>query len=922
MKRHALHKPLASALLASLLLLGCGKEDPAVMLASAKTYLDKQDSKAAIIQLKNALQADPQHAEARYLLGRALLESADPKSAELELRKAKSLNYSDEQVLPLLAEAMLGLGEGKRLIEEMAKVELASADAAAKLQASLGRAYLQQGDVEQADARFMAALKAQPDLLNALIGRAQLLAAKGDLPAALALLDGALGKSPNLPEAWLVKGDILQAQKQDEQALAAYRSAIKAKADFLPAHVALTSRLMDEGKLDEATAALETMRKAAAKSPQTKLMEARLAYQRKQYPAAKEAIDQVLGVAPDNLIALQLAGAIEYELKSYTKAEAHLNKVLSREPNAFVARKALVMSYLRSGQGEKAEATLLPLLDKIDKDSNMLAMAGEVFIRNGEMDKATEYFTKAAALDPSSSTKRTALALTQMAKGESQLAFKELEKAVEVDKGVNANLALIAAHLRRREFDQALPAIAKLEQKQPNSALVHNLRGGALLGKGDRTGARKSFELALAAEPGNFAAASNLAGLDLRDNKAADAKQRFEAMLAKNPNQYRVVLALAELHAKTGGKPAEVAEMISKSVALAPQEPRPRQTLISHYLSQRDNKRALAAAQDALAALPDRPEILDIAGRAQSAAGELNQALSSYTKLAALQPKSPQPYLRMAQAQLAAKNAEAALASLKKAAAISPELLEARHGIVMLDLAAGRSAEALAGARALQKERPKEPVGYVLEGNVHSANKAWSEAEQAYRNGLKQSAAPLLAIRLHGLLASSKPAEAEAFSDAWLKNNPKDSAFPLYLAEAAGKRQDYRTAAAHYRKLLGMHPGDAVLMNNLAWTSAQFNDPQALSYAEKAYQLAPDQPAMMDTLGVLLVEKGEGGRGVSLLRKAVSLAPDAAQVRLNLAKALVKTGQKGEARKELETLAKLGNKLPNQAEVSQLLKSL
>ena len=67
----------------------------------------------------------------------------------------------------------------------------------------------------------------------------------------------------------------------------------------------------------------------------------------------------------------------------------------------------------------------------------------------------------------------------------------------------------------------------------------------------------------------------------------------------------------------------------------------------------------------------------------------------------------------------------------------------------------------------------------------------------------------------------------------------------------------------------------------------------------------------MDTLGWLLVEKGETARGVELLRRAVDLAPGSAELRLHLAKALLKAGDKvGAARKELAELTKLARPTP------------
>ena len=79
----------------------------------------------------------------------------------------------------------------------------------------------------------------------------------------------------------------------------------------------------------------------------------------------------------------------------------------------------------------------------------------------------------------------------------------------------------------------------------------------------------------------------------------------------------------------------------------------------------------------------------------------------------------------------------------------------------------------------------------------------------------------------------------------------------------------------------------------------------------------------MDTLGVILTETaGQSGRAVEVLRKAVQLAPQNDVIRLNLARALIKVGKTAEAKVELAEISKAGNKFPEQAEVSRLLKSL
>jgi tetratricopeptide (TPR) repeat protein len=58
-------------------------------LREAQAYYDKGELSAAIIQLKNALLADPENGQARLLLGKSYLQQKDGLAAEKELSRAK-----------------------------------------------------------------------------------------------------------------------------------------------------------------------------------------------------------------------------------------------------------------------------------------------------------------------------------------------------------------------------------------------------------------------------------------------------------------------------------------------------------------------------------------------------------------------------------------------------------------------------------------------------------------------------------------------------------------------------------------------------------------------------------------------------------------------------------------------------------------
>ncbi len=250
------------------------------------------------------------------------------------------------------------------------------------------------------------------------------------------------------------------------------------------------------------------------------------------------------------------------------------------------------------------------------------------------------------------------------------------------------------------------------------------------------------------------------------------------------------------------------------------------------------------------------------------------------------------------------------------------DLIEARRALIGSYLRTGKVQEALALAKDAQKQQPKQTAGFTLEGDIRASRHEWNEAISAYRVGARQGDTEA-AAKLHSVLnASGQAPQAEAFAKTWYNDHPKDNRFRLYMAESSLATKNYKEAHAQYQALLANGVNHPMVLNNAAWVAAQVKDPNALSYAERAFALAPNEPGVMDTYGMLLVEKGERARGIELMRKAVGAAPDNRALRLNLAKALIKDGQKDAAKRELETLLKSGDDFPERAEVNELMKGL
>lgn len=927
MKRLNLSLTRLSAMLLLAGALGaCGSQDPQELIASAREHLQKNDNATAIIELKNALQEQNNLPEARLLLGQALLAHGDPVGAEAELRKARELNHKPDEVSPLLARAWLAQGQARKVTEAFDQVRLESPQAQAALLTSLAIAWRAEGKMENFRQRLDAALQLQPEYAPALIERARLKAADRQFNEAVVELDQLIRREPKNAEAHKLRGDVLlYGTGQRDEALAAYRAAVDASPKFLDGQSALVRMLMADGKADEAAQALDKLAALAPKHPVTLYLQTQMAVQKKDFKLAKEKVQELLKRTPDSPTANEMAGVIELQVGSVVQAQTLLGKALQAEPGLRVARRALVLAHLRAGQVDQAIATLPEGLkpETTDADTGILSVAGRAYMAKGDFAQAQAFFKRAAAADPKDPGKRTSLALSQFQMGQTDLALSELNDISAQDSGIVADIALINAHMQRREFDKALTAIGNLEKKRAQDPMPKHLRGLALMLKGDRAGARKAFDESVAVDGEYLAAVAGLATLDLADKQPDAAIKRMEALTQRSPKNAQAWLALADVRQGTGAPADKVTQAIEQAVQAAPSEARPRVMLVDQHLRHKDPAAALSAAQSAVAALPESADVVTALGRAQAASGEHNQAIATFSKLASLVPKSPAPFMLMAGAQAANKDVKAAMLSLNKALELQPDFLPAQRALAELALQNRQSEQALAISKTVQKQRPKDAIGFSLEGDIQAAGKHWDAAATAYRAGLKLAASPEIAIKLHAtLIAGGKTADADRWAVEWSKGHPKDVVMAMYQGDRAIAAGQLPVASAHYERVIAQQPNNALALNNLAWLAGQQGRGDAIALAEKANAAAPKQPAFMDTLAMLLSAKGEHAKALDLQKKVLELKPDAPVFKLNLAKIQIKAGDKAAARKLLDELSAMGDKFSGQAEVQRLLKEV
>lgn len=912
-------------LLAAMLTAACSGTDPASVLESARKHRDRGEHPTAIIELRNLIATAPDNRDARRLLAATYLDNGEPGPAEDELRKLIEMGTDKLSLLAPLGRALLLQGKHERLLEEIQLDPNRQSPDWVEIATVRALSHIALGNSADAKVLLDRVLGTDPKNPDALMGLAGIAAGERRFDEAEGFLDRAIEANPKSLDAWLLKGDLNRLRDKRDPALAAYKRALEIRSDNVVAHMQLASLYIDQQKYDEAARHVEFVRAKQPNDAMPNYLVALIEFRKGNHPTAQKAIGRALQQNPGHTPTLLLAGAVEYAVGNYEASVQHLRTLLDRAPGSMTARRMLAVSLIRSGQNQRAIDLIEQTLATVPNDGPMLMLAGEAHLQNNDLSSAAQFLERAAKVDPSSERARTGLNIARMMTGQSDRALAELEAAVAPE-GASPHLGLIlvATLLQRREFDKALATLGKLDKRQANNPVVYNLRAAALIGKGDVAGARRSLEAALAINPRFVPAAVNLANLDLQERNPRQARRRLEGVLERDPGNQQALLALAGFGDRIGASHDLIIDWLERARRAHPTATQPLVMLADRHLSAGNAKQALAFATEAQRHGQDNPQVLEILGMAQVANGDTNGALGTFSKLALASPQSPRILFRLASVQLAANNPAGATLTLRRALSVAPDHVPSLALLGNIELRVNRHDNALGIARDLQKRFPRVADGYVLEGEALVAQGKPAEAVKSLQaaQALGDRSARV-AIRLSGALeAAGRPQEATAMLDRWSKENPSDVSAHAFLGDRHLQAGRWAAAIDRYQKVLLAQPENAAVLNNVAWASFKLNDRRARSFAQKAVELRPNDPVMLDTYGWILTEAGEADRGVELLQRAVTLAPDARDIRLHLAKALVRIGNYSRARRELEVALAGSGPFEGEAEARELQKKL
>jgi Flp pilus assembly protein TadD len=233
------------------------------------------------------------------------------------------------------------------------------------------------------------------------------------------------------------------------------------------------------------------------------------------------------------------------------------------------------------------------------------------------------------------------------------------------------------------------------------------------------------------------------------------------------------------------------------------------------------------------------------------------------------------------------------------------------------------AAKADAALRALTARHPNKLETALATANLAMSRRQFPTAIAAYRNvlALGENTANLLSLAGAHIAANELP-KAVGLLENWLKKHPSDQVAMKALAQAQFRAGALAPARIAYAKALAAEPDNAAVLNDFANLLLRMGDEGAQAAAERAVKAAPGEPAYTDTLGWIMVRKGQTEAGLRYLREARLRSPENPEIRYHLAFALFRSGRTSEAREELKVALAGGAQFEGMGDAIKLKREL
>lgn len=642
----------------------------------------------------------------------------------------------------------------------------------------------------------------------------------------------------------------------------------------------------------------------------------------------------------------RLAGKYQASADAYSRG-------LARQPNSVEGLSGLAQTYMRMGKGDEAKRLLLQVIAANPRRPTDLAMAGELFMKSGDLARAGDLLARSEALQPSLHAE-VLLAINYMKQKQPEKAKQLLDRATKRGPG-NADVFRAMAQYHREAHDYA-SAIATLQRIPRKSAEIVSELGYTYELAGKKKEAADTYEKAASMAPGSVTTQLAAAQAQLRIGTLDKARTYLARAEQLDPAHYR-------LHATRGDlatlERRDIDAVQEYTAALAAMPPGPaegilfptqlRLELIDAYRNLDDQaaiQEQLARAQQELAGIQmeglERVEYLRLRAAVRGLSSDFAAAEADLKEALALDPNNDKVLLQYGSLLWKTGRKEEAAKVYTALLERDPKSRYALEGMGYLSRDVGDNKAAEAYFTRMAEAYPNDYVPYVALGDLYTSVRDFSKAEDNYEKAYKlapsntqiiaggsNAAIDAHQIDLAGewvgratgamkndprimreteryLFLKGKYADSARFGELAIRKLPHDRDAAVYLGYDyynLGRYDDVLALVSRYETVLPKEPNFPLLAGHV------HRQNELLQQANDDFTRAIEKdPKMLEALvnrGYVRNDMQDAQAAIRDFEPAIKMSPDNGIAHLGLAYSYLQLHRSPEALEETERAEKL-----------------
>jgi putative PEP-CTERM system TPR-repeat lipoprotein len=889
--------------------------------AEADQLIAKDDLKSAEIELKNAIKASPENGALRLKLADLEIQMSDIDGAQIELKAARDHHGDESKIIPLLGRTYIVQGKFDQLLQDFPVRNDMPADVRVATLVLRAEAQIQLKRIEDARSSLTAAELIQPLALAPKLGLARIDYTESQFDEAQKKAEELMKIKPSA-DIYTLLGEILLRKGDREGAIAQFSDAIKAEPNNIVGYIERGQLYIAENQDDKAQSDIKAAVALSPRSVPAQYLQALLLARAKDYAGADTILTKYATAYVNFPRGYYLEAVVKSSLKQYEQAQAAINSYLAAVPDDMSGEKVQADILLKKGDAGPAADTLEKVTAEAPDDAQAMAMLGQAYMLLNKPQQAVDVFEKASKLAPDNASVLRGLALNHIAEGQGAQGTSELEKALQMapDDPASAE-ALVLVYMQQKNYDKAKAIIDDMRKRMPTDPIPANMAGMLELAQGHTAEAEAEYTGIVKQFPDFTPAKLRLAYIYSAEGNQDKAHDAYVAILAKDPVNLAALqnLSVVLISQKLPDQVVDIWQKAHRSdvdnipVAIG---------LIQALIVKKDYDSGMSVVRDMLVRQPNEPRLYAMRAELELQRNAPKDAVISLSRLTELQPQDPAARRDLALAEERSGDLTAAIVTIGEARKLDPNNIGFAAEEVRL-LGLRNADDGIAAAQRLAAQMPDQPGAQALEGDYLALLKRPADATAAYRRAYQAHPSVVLAERISNSdLRDGKPADAAKALNDWAVAHPDDLAGKFALANFALGQKNWADAKTRYEAIAKDRPDDALVMNNLAVIYQHENDPRALEYAQKAYAAAPQNAAIADTLGWVMVNKDDPAKGLKFIQQAYNDTPADLNIQYHMAFALDRNGKKADAIAMLTKAIAAGQDFDSKKDAQTLLDKL